>query len=217
MAIFCFLVWYYPVGLYRNAEPSDTVHIRGFLTILIIWASFLFASSLAHMLIAGAPNEEIAGAFSTLLSIMMYAFCGILAGPSELPRFWIFMYRVNPFTYLVSSLMSSTLGEAPAFCASNEFQNFFAPENQTCGDYLSVYRSMAGGYVENPLASGGEECRFCQMESTDQFLRNINVNFAQRWRDFGLLWVYILVNIAGAIFLYWLCRVPKGKKKANKA
>jgi hypothetical protein len=47
------------------------------------------------MLIAGAPNEEIAGAFATLLSIMLYAFCGILAGPDTLPRFWIFMYRVR--------------------------------------------------------------------------------------------------------------------------
>jgi ATP-binding cassette subfamily G (WHITE) protein 2 (PDR) len=95
MAIFCFLAWYYPVGLYRNAEPTDAVAIRAFLTLLIIVATFLFASSLAHMLIAGSPSEEIAGAFATLMSIMLYAFCGILAGPETLPRFWIFMYRVR--------------------------------------------------------------------------------------------------------------------------
>jgi ATP-binding cassette subfamily G (WHITE) protein 2 (PDR) len=95
MAVFCFLVWYYPVGLYRNAEWTDSVNIRGFHTLLIIVVTFLFASSLAHMLIAGSPSEEIAGAIATLLSIMLYAFCGILAGPSSLPRFWIFMYRVS--------------------------------------------------------------------------------------------------------------------------
>lgn len=94
MAIFCFLVWYYPVGLYRNAEWTDSVNIRAFQTLLIIVAAFLFASSLAHMIIAGLPNEPIAGAVATLASIMLYAFCGILAGPSALPRFWIFMYRV---------------------------------------------------------------------------------------------------------------------------
>jgi ATP-binding cassette subfamily G (WHITE) protein 2 (PDR) len=87
MAVFCFLVWYYPVGLYRNAEPTDAVAIRSFLTLLIIITTFLFASSLAHMLIAGA--------FATLMGIMLYAFCGILAGPETLPRFWIFMYRVR--------------------------------------------------------------------------------------------------------------------------
>lgn len=95
MAVFCFLVWYYPVGLYRNAEWTDSVHIRGFHTILLIIAAFLLASTLAHLLIAGAPNEEIAGGYGMLMSIMLYAFCGILAGPSELPRFWIFMYRVS--------------------------------------------------------------------------------------------------------------------------
>jgi hypothetical protein len=95
MAFCCFLVWYYPVGLYRNAEWTDSVHIRAFHTLLIIVVTFLFASSLAHMLIAGAPNEEIAGAFATLLGIMLYAFSGILAGPDTLPRFWIFMYRVG--------------------------------------------------------------------------------------------------------------------------
>lgn len=212
-AILCFFVWYYPIGLYRNAEPTDTVNIRSFLTMLLVWVTFLFASSLAHMLIAGVDSEEVAGAISTLLSIMMYAFCGILAGPNALPGFWIFMYRVNPFTYLVSSLMSTTLGQAPAHCASNEFQIFSAPVNQTCGQYLQDYISIAGGYVENPEASGAEICQFCQLESTDQFLRNINVNFGNRWRNFGFLWVYVVFNVAAAISLYWLVRVPKGKKK----
>lgn len=128
MAVFCFLVWFYPVGLYRNMEATDSVHIRSFHTLLLVLATFLFASALAHMLIAGSPNEEVAGALATLLSIMLYAFCGILAGPNALPRFWIFMYRVNPFTYLVSSFMATTLGQASAYCAETEFQ-VFAPAN----------------------------------------------------------------------------------------
>jgi ATP-binding cassette subfamily G (WHITE) protein 2 (PDR) len=99
MAVFCFLVWYYPVGLYRNAEWTDSVQIRAFQTLLIIVVTFLFASSLAHMLIAGAPSEDIAGAFATLLAIMLYAFCGILAGPDTLPRFWMFVYRVSNLTH----------------------------------------------------------------------------------------------------------------------
>lgn len=61
MGILCFLVWFYPVGLYRNAEPTDSVSIRSFAVLLIIIAAFLFASSLTHLLIAGAPNDEVAG------------------------------------------------------------------------------------------------------------------------------------------------------------
>ncbi|KAJ4408698.1 Multidrug resistance protein [Didymella pomorum] len=209
MAIFCFLVWFYPVGLYRNMEPTNSVHIRSFHTLLLVLVTFLFASSLAHMLIAGSPSEEVAGAFATLLSIMLYAFCGILAGPNALPRFWIFMYRVNPFTYLVSSFMSTTLGQAPAYCAETEFQHF-EPANGTCLEYMKQYMSMAGGYLRDEQAT--DQCSYCQIDNTDQFLRRINANWDTRWRDFGLLWVYVAFNVAGATFLYWLCRVPKGKK-----
>ncbi|KAF2681574.1 hypothetical protein K458DRAFT_420360 [Lentithecium fluviatile CBS 122367] len=213
VAVLSFLVWYYPIGLYRNAEFTDSVNIRGFHTVLLIWVTFLFASSLAHMLIAGVDSDQLASSYAMLLSIMLYAFCGILAGPKDLPGFWIFMYRVNPFTYLVSSLMSATLGQAPAYCADNEFQTFNAPDNQTCGEYLEPYISMAGGYPRDSQATG--LCHFCQLDNTDQFLQNIDVAWDTRWRDFGLIWVYVVFNTAAAIFLYWLIRVPKGKKVQN--
>lgn len=211
MAVFCFFVWYYPIGFYRNASASDTVSSRAFLAFLLIWTMFLFASSFAHLLIAGISSEDIASAIATLIFILMYAFCGILAGPKALPRFWIFMYRVNPITYLVSSLMATALGNAPAHCAENEFQNFAAPGNQTCAEYLEPYISMAGGYVEQ---AGGESatCNFCQLDNTNQYLQSINVNFSDRWWHFALLWVYIVFNVAAAIVLYWAFRVPKTKK-----
>jgi ATP-binding cassette subfamily G (WHITE) protein 2 (PDR) len=28
MAVLMFFCWYYPIGLYRNAEPTDVVHER---------------------------------------------------------------------------------------------------------------------------------------------------------------------------------------------
>ncbi|KAK7186363.1 ABC multidrug transporter [Paraphaeosphaeria sporulosa] len=213
MGTFCFLVWFYPVGLYRNAEPTDSVSIRSFGILLIIVATFMFASSFAHMLIAGAPNEEVAGGIATIMSIMLYAFCGILAGPDKLPGFWIFMYRANPFTYLVSSFMSTALGQAPAYCLPNEFQTFLPPPNQTCGQYMQDYIGMAGGYLQDPRAT--DTCNFCQLSSTDQFLQQINATWENRWRDFGLLWVYVVFNVAAATALYWLCRVPGVKKKTK--
>ena len=32
------------------------------------------------------------------------------------------------------------------------------------------------------------------------------------WRNFGILWAYIIFNIFAALGVYWLARVPKGKK-----
>ncbi|KAH6615048.1 opaque-specific ABC transporter CDR3 [Boeremia exigua] len=212
MAVLCFLVWFYPAGLYRNMEITDSVNIRSFHTLLLVVVTFLFASALAHMLIAGSPNEDVAGAFATLMSIMLYAFCGILSGPSTLPRFWIFMYRVNPFTYLVSSFMSTTIGQTPAYCADAEFQ-VFAPANGTCAEYMQQYMSVAGGYLRDEQAT--DQCQYCQIDNTNQFLTRINASWDTRWRDFGLLWVYVAFNVAAAMFFYWLCRVPKGKKSKN--
>jgi ATP-binding cassette, subfamily G (WHITE), member 2, PDR len=212
VGVFCFLVWYYPVGLYQNSEWTDAVNIRGFHAFILVITSFLFASTFAHVIIAGSPNEEIAGSISTLLGIMLYAFCGILSGPDTLPGFWIFMYRANPFTYLVSSFMATTLGQAPAYCTNEELQVFAAPPNTTCGEYLQEYiERTGGGYVTDPQSVG--ECRFCQIDSTDQYLKTINVDWDTRWRDFGLLWVYIVFNVGAVFAVYYIARVPKGKKE----
>jgi ATP-binding cassette subfamily G (WHITE) protein 2 (PDR) len=52
------------------------------------------------------------------------------------------------------------------------------------------------------------------VKDTTQFLETVGIDFANRWRDFAMMWVYILVNIGAAVALYWLCRVPKRKTKA---
>ncbi|KAK4892314.1 Multidrug resistance protein [Elasticomyces elasticus] len=213
IAVFSYLVWYYPIGLYKNAQHTDTVHLRGLLTFLVLETAFLFASSFGQMLIAGIEAEQVAASLATLLSIMMYAFCGILSGPEELPRFWIFMYRVNPFTYLVSSLLSASLGAAPVKCAENEFQRFSPPDGQTCGEYLQNYLSTAGGYVQDLEAT--INCQYCRMRSTNDFLTELGINYGNRWRDWGIMCTFIVFNICAALFLYWLMRVPKGKKQVK--
>ncbi|KAL3457147.1 ABC-2 type transporter-domain-containing protein [Aspergillus heterothallicus] len=216
MAILCYLVWFYPVGLYRNAEYTDTVHTRSTLVVLVIWAAFIFASSFAHMLIAGIETADGASALCNILFIMMYAFCGILAGPDALPGFWIFMYRVNPLTYLVSSLLGASLGDAPMHCADNELLSFSAPAGMTCGEYMQDYRAANGGDLLNPNAQGSEQCNFCTLEYTNVYLGGLNIDFSNRWRDFGLMWVYVVFNMAAAILLYKLFRVPR-TRKARKA
>jgi ATP-binding cassette subfamily G (WHITE) protein 2 (PDR) len=74
---------------------------------------------------------------------------------------------------------------------------------------MTKYVSMAGGIVYNPNAT--QDCEFCQLENTNQFLASVSSFYGERWRNFGLMWVYIVFNVFGAVFLYWLIRVPKGK------
>lgn len=66
------------------------------------------------------------------------------------------------------------------------------------------------GSLANPNAAS--DCQFCEMTTTNTFLAQVNSNYDLRWRNFGLLWVFIIFNIVAAVFLYWLARVPKGSR-----
>ena len=107
MAIIIFFCFYYPIGMYKNAIPAHQVHERGALMFLLVWAFLLFASTFTHMVVAAIETAETAGNIAQLLFSLTLIFCGVLAGPSVLPGFWIFMYRVSPFTYLVDGMLST--------------------------------------------------------------------------------------------------------------
>ncbi|CCF44474.1 ABC transporter [Colletotrichum higginsianum] len=104
------------------------------------------------------------------------------------------------------------LANSQVTCSSNEYIHFNPPANETCEDYMSNYIGAMGGYLEDPTAR--TDCSFCSIENTNAFLTSISSNFDNRWRDFGIGMVYIFVNIFAALGLYWLLRMPKGRKKA---
>jgi ATP-binding cassette, subfamily G (WHITE), member 2, PDR len=110
-------------------------------------------------------------------------------------------------------MMATGIANADVVCSSIEFLNFNPPPGQTCDEYLGPYISMAGGYLSNGNATS--DCSFCTLSDTNAFLAQVNSFYSERWRNFGLMWPFIIFNIAGAIFFYWLARVPK-KVKTEK-
>lgn len=119
------------------------------------------------------------------------------------------MYRVSPFTYLISGMLSTAVANTEVICASNEFVHF-DPVNGTCGEYMADYITAFGGYLSNPDATSA--CSFCTESSTNTFLASVTANFHDAWRNFGIMWAFIIFNAFGALFLYWLVRVPRNKK-----
>ncbi|OJJ45647.1 hypothetical protein ASPZODRAFT_98405 [Penicilliopsis zonata CBS 506.65] len=215
MAVLIFVCWYYPIGLYRNAEPTDAVHERGALMFLLVWTFLLFTSTFAHMIIAGIDLAETGGNLANLLFSLCLVFCGVLATPDELPGFWIFMYRVSPFTYLVSAMLSTGVSGTEAVCEAVEFLRFDPPSNTTCASYMADYIAVNGGYLEYPNAT--DSCAFCTISSTDTFLAAVSSHYKDAWRNFGIMWAYIIFNVCAAVFIYWLARVPKGKRVKEAA
>jgi ATP-binding cassette, subfamily G (WHITE), member 2, PDR len=210
-SVFMWALFYYPVGFYKNAEVAGQTAERGVLMWLLFWQFLFWVSTFAHMCISFAGSADDGGNIANFLFVLIFFFCGVLASPTQMPGFWIFLYRVSPLSYWVSAILSTGLANVEITCASNEFTNFSPPSGQTCGDYMADYISRAGGYLLDPRAMSG--CSYCKIGDTNVFLSGIGSDYRNRWRNFGIMWAFITFNIVAALALYWLARMPKGKRK----
>lgn len=119
------------------------------------------------------------------------------------------MYRVNPFTYVIEGFLGTALAGAPVTCKTSELVQFQAPDEMTCGKYAESYIMEKGGYLVDDSTS---RCSFCGTSDSDTFLDSMNMLFDNRWRNFGIMWAFCVFNVAAAVGLYWLMRVPKRKR-----
>lgn len=203
-----FASFYYPVvGIQSSARQG--------LILLFMIQLMLYASSFAQMTIAAFPDALTASAIVTLLVLLSLTFCGVLQSPSALPGFWIFMYRVSPFTYWVSGIISTALAGRTIQCSIDEMSIFNPPSGQTCGEYMADYLSAAPGQLQNSDATEG--CQYCSLSNADQFMAGSNIFYEERWRNFGIVWAYIVFNILIAVVSYYVFRVKKWSFRIKKA
>lgn len=114
------------------------------------------------------------------------------------------MYRVSPVTYSVSAILATGISAIPIDCSPSELLVFRPPARQSCGQYLAAYVASTGAYVLNPNAM--DRCSLCPVRSTDQVLLQLGINVDDRWWMFGVGWVFVVVNVLGALGLYRLVR-----------
>ncbi|KZL66398.1 ABC transporter [Colletotrichum tofieldiae] len=215
MAVVMFVCWYYPVGFVRNTTDEDRA-ARGLLVFLLLWAYLVFTSIFAHLAIVWIDLPETAGVLTSLFWMLCILFCGVGVPRADLPAFWTFMYRVSPATYLVGGIMTAAVANADVVCADHEVLRVSPPAgaNTTCGDFLGPFADASGGRVLN--VAERDVCGYCPVGTTNDFLAQFDLGYDTRWRDFGLVWVYVLFNVAAAMGLYWVFRVPRGKEKKAK-
>lgn len=214
MSVISFFSVYYPVGFYRNAITNGKTHEQGANFFMIVWAFYMFASTLSHAIIAAIEDPDTGGNIANLLFSISLTFCGVMATPESMPGFWIWMYRVSPLTYIVQGLMSTGITGADVTCSAREILHLQPPEGMNCGAYLNPFAKSTGGVVLNPSALAN--CEFCAMTSAIPFLDSVHSKLDEAWRNFGIVFVYIAVNMGAALFFYWLGRVPKGASKKKK-
>lgn len=127
------------------------------------------------------------------------------------------MYRVSPLTYFVRGLAAAGLANAEIHCSAVEMLQLDMPQNtsfQTCGDYLTPYAKLAGGYVANPQATA--DCQYCPVSKTNTVLLALGIEPDHAWRNAGIMAAYVVFNILVTFAAYRLTRV-RGRKGAASA
>ncbi|KAI3275866.1 hypothetical protein CBS147309_3602 [Penicillium roqueforti] len=188
-------------SVYGSGQSSQ----RQGLVLLFTVQFFIFASTFAQLVVAAVPSVVLGSMLATFTFLLCLLFNGIMQPPSALPRFWIFMNRVSPLTYYVGGISATALHGRPIHCSNRELRVFDPPQGQNCGQYLAEYLKTAQGTLSNPLST--DQCQYCPLRVADQYLAARDISWDDRWRNFGIFWVYIIFNVIGAVLLYYLFRV----------
>ncbi|TDL19014.1 hypothetical protein BD410DRAFT_752633 [Rickenella mellea] len=197
--ILYFITWFWTVG-YETSRAGYT-----FLVIAIIFP--IYFTTFAQMVAAMASDVVVSALIFTLLFAFTVTFNGVLQPYSHL-GWWKWMYRVSPLTYLIEGVVGQAIGNQYITCAPHEFAIVAPPSGKSCQQYMATFISSYGGYLQNPDSCNS--CQYCAARTTDEFLaQNFNIFYAHRWRNVGILLVYIVVNIAG-MYLFTFLRMRKG-------
>ncbi|KAK5652958.1 hypothetical protein OQA88_9437 [Cercophora sp. LCS_1] len=208
--ILTYACFYYPVVGIQSSQRQGLV-------LLFVIQLFVYASSFAHMTITALPDAQSAAGLVVLFTMMSTIFSGVLQTKVALPGFWVFMYRVSPFTYWIGGIVSTLVHERPMGCSETEMLVFDPPGGMTCGQYLAPLAGQGTGTLQNPGAV--EACKFCAFRVADEFLAQADIFWSERWRNFGIMWAYVGFNVAVAIGAYYVFRVKRwdfkgfGKRK----
>lgn len=196
----CFICYYWPARYSGNASQA------GYFFLIYVLVFPIYFISYGCWIFYMSPDVASASMINSNLFAAMLLFCGILQPRQKMPGFWRrFMYNVSPFTYVVQSLVAPLVHNKKVICNENEFNIMDPPLGQTCGEYLQTYTSTHTGYIRNPNAMFA--CEYCPYSYQSQVVEKFNVKWIYRWRNFGLLWAYILFNFFAMLICYYVIRV----------
>lgn len=195
------LLWYYPVGFPTDSASAGYVFLMSMLF-------FLFQASWGQWICAFAPSFTVISNVLPFFFVMVNLFNGIVRPYSDYPVFWKYwMYYLNPTTWWMRGVISSTFPSVQIQCQPSEATRFNPPPGQTCRDY-------AGNFVDNLTKVGyllddnaTSNCGYCPYKTGSEYMQNLNVHEGDKWRCFGIFLAFVIVNWFLVYFFIYTVRV----------
>ncbi|KAJ6188460.1 hypothetical protein N7519_003368 [Penicillium mononematosum] len=190
-----FNCWYWGTWFPRDSFSSGYV----WMSLMLFEVYYI---GLGQFIAALAPNELFASLLVPTFFTFIASFCGVVVPYPALPHFWqSWMYWLTPFHYLLEGFVGVITHNVPVRCIDREESRFSTPAGMSCQDYAGSFAEKAGGYVRD---AGNGMCSFCQYSTGNQYAKSLNVFYSHKWRNYGILWAYIIFNFSLVFAFSWL-------------
>ncbi|PYH86260.1 hypothetical protein BO82DRAFT_428710 [Aspergillus uvarum CBS 121591] len=190
-AVLYFVCWYYTVGFPSDSNKSGAVFF------VMLMYEFVY-TGIGQFISAYAPNAIFASLINPLIIGTLASFCGVLVPYAQIQEFWRYwIYWMNPFNYLMGSLLVFTTWDAPVKCKESEFALFDPPNGTTCKEYLADFMQGMGARMNlvDPDATSG--CRVCEYTKGSDYLVSINLkHYYYGWRDAAIVALFAISSYA---------------------
>ncbi|KAG9240033.1 putative Brefeldin A resistance protein [Calycina marina] len=204
-AVLYFLPWYYTVGFPAAANKAGSV------LFVMVFYEFIY-TGIGQFVAAYAPNAVFASLINPLVISILVSFCGVLVPYAQITSFWRYwLYYLNPFNYLIGSLLVFTTFDAKVVCSQKELAVFSPPSGQTCAQYLASYMEGMGARTNLLNPSATTDCEVCQYRVGSDYLNTLNLGeYYFGWRDASLV---VLFSFSGYCLVYVLMKLRTKRSK----
>ncbi|KAI4646780.1 hypothetical protein J4E93_005004 [Alternaria ventricosa] len=207
-AVLYYVCFYYTAGL-----PSDSNKAGAVFFVMLIY-QFIY-TGIGQFVAAYAPNAVFASLVNPLIIGVLVSFCGVLVPYAQIQEFWRYwIYWMNPFNYLMGSLLVFTDFDWEIKCSESEFAMFDPPSGQTCSEYLTAWMAGPGSRTNLVNPDATSDCRVCQYTRGSDYLYTVNLNdYYYGWRDAAICVIFAISSYA---LVYVLMKLrTKASKKAE--
>ncbi|KAI0800819.1 ABC-2 type transporter-domain-containing protein [Fomes fomentarius] len=203
-AILYWVLMVYPMGFGQGSAAVGGT----FFQLLCIYFVELFGVSFGQFIATISPSMQIAPLFNPWSLLILGTFCGVTLPFQNMAKFFqSWLYYLDPYTRLLSSMLSTELHGLSITCRDAEFALFQPPAGQTCQTWATEFIAGFGGYLDNPDDTA--VCRYCQYAVGDDYLRPLNIAYSNRWRDAFILLAFCVFNCIVTIVASRLLRFAK--------